>query len=170
MAIPLYTTGSLSPTFVSAPPVGVAVKLPSAFALFERFPTVLREPLSASDTLSEAQKTCAEMRGKNEFFGYSDSRNQFFGNWDFSPDCDQGRILLYEALLAVFSCGRACMPRTFCFCKAGNAIRIAGRSGMHVLVEHSGALRTGRACQKRLVSRKSKQTEIEQTFFNSYTF
>ena len=54
MAIPLYTTGSLSPTFVSAPPVGVAVKLPSAFALFERFPTVLREPLSASDTLSEA--------------------------------------------------------------------------------------------------------------------
>ena len=39
-----------------------------------------------------------------------------------------------------------------------------------VLVEHSGALRTGRACQKRLVSRKSKQTEIEQTFFNSYTF
>ena len=39
MAIPLYTTGSLSPTFVPAPPVGVAVKLPSAFALFEWFPT-----------------------------------------------------------------------------------------------------------------------------------
>ncbi len=51
---PTLYTGSLSPTFVSAPPVGVAVKLPSAFALFERFPTVLREPLSASDTLSEA--------------------------------------------------------------------------------------------------------------------
>ncbi len=32
----------------------VAVKLPSAFALFEWFPTILREPLSASDTLSEA--------------------------------------------------------------------------------------------------------------------
>ena len=46
--------GSLSPTFVPAPPVGVAVKLPSAFALFEWFPTILREPLSASDTLSEA--------------------------------------------------------------------------------------------------------------------
>ena len=29
-------------------------KLPSAFALFEWFPTILREPLSASDTLSEA--------------------------------------------------------------------------------------------------------------------
>ncbi len=53
-AIPLYTTGSLSPTFVPAPPVGVAVKLPSAFALFKWFPTILREPLSASDTLSEA--------------------------------------------------------------------------------------------------------------------
>ena len=54
MAIPLYTTGSLSPTFVPAPPVGVAVKLPSAFALFKWFPTILREPLGASDTLSEA--------------------------------------------------------------------------------------------------------------------
>ena len=54
MAIPLYTTGSLSPTFVPAPPVSVAVKLPSAFALFKWFPTILREPLSASDTLSEA--------------------------------------------------------------------------------------------------------------------
>ena len=48
MAIPLYATGSLSPTFVPAPPVGVAVKLPSAFALFKWFPTILREPLSAS--------------------------------------------------------------------------------------------------------------------------
>ena len=47
MAIPLYATGSLSPTFVPAPPVGVAVKLPSAFALFEWFPTILREPSSA---------------------------------------------------------------------------------------------------------------------------
>ena len=42
MAFPLNTTGSLSPTFVPAPPVGVAVKLPSAFALFEWFPTILR--------------------------------------------------------------------------------------------------------------------------------
>ena len=54
MAIPLYATGSLSPTFVPAPPVGVTVKLPSAFALFGWFPTILREPLGASDTLSEA--------------------------------------------------------------------------------------------------------------------
>ncbi len=54
MAFPLNTTGSLSPTFVPAPPVGVAVKLPSAFALFKWFPSILREPLGASDTLSEA--------------------------------------------------------------------------------------------------------------------
>src|SRR5699024_5892880 len=54
MAFPLNTTGSLSPTFVPAPPVGVTVKLPSAFTLFGWFPTILREPLSASDTLSEA--------------------------------------------------------------------------------------------------------------------
>ncbi len=54
MAIPLYATGSLSPTFVSARLVSLAVKLPSAFALFERFPFALREPLSASVTLWEA--------------------------------------------------------------------------------------------------------------------
>ena len=54
MAIPLYTTGSLSPTFVPAPPVGVAVKLPSAFALFEWFPQIKTSAFGASDTLSEA--------------------------------------------------------------------------------------------------------------------
>src|SRR5699024_1596248 len=54
MAFPLNTTGSLSPTFVPAPPVGVAVKLPSAFALSGWFPSILREPVSAADTLSEA--------------------------------------------------------------------------------------------------------------------
>lgn len=50
MALPRGTTGSLSPTFVPAPPVCVAVKLPSAFALFEEFLTLLREPLYASVT------------------------------------------------------------------------------------------------------------------------
>ena len=53
-AIPLYTAGSLSPTFVPARPVGLAVRLPSAFVLFEWFPTILREPLDASVTLLEA--------------------------------------------------------------------------------------------------------------------
>ena len=54
MAIPLSTTGSLSPTFVPARPVRLAVKLPSAFTLFARFPSALREPLGASVTLLEA--------------------------------------------------------------------------------------------------------------------
>ena len=51
MALPLGTTGSLSPTFVPARPVRLAVKLPSAFALFGRFLSGLREPLGASVTL-----------------------------------------------------------------------------------------------------------------------
>ena len=54
MALPLGTTGSLSPTFVPARLVGLAVKLPFAFALFARFPSALREPLGASVTLLEA--------------------------------------------------------------------------------------------------------------------
>jgi hypothetical protein len=54
MALPLGTTGSLSPTFVSARLVGLAVKLPYAFALNDWFPTSLREPLDASVTLWEA--------------------------------------------------------------------------------------------------------------------
>ena len=54
MALPLGTTGSLSPAFASARLVGLAVKLPSAFILFARFPSVLREPLNASVTLLEA--------------------------------------------------------------------------------------------------------------------
>ena len=51
MALPLGTTGSLSPTFVPARLVGLAVKLPFAFTLFVRFPAALREPLGASVTL-----------------------------------------------------------------------------------------------------------------------
>ena len=47
------TTGSLSPSFLPARPVCLAVKLPSAFTLFARFPTALREPLGASVTLLE---------------------------------------------------------------------------------------------------------------------
>ena len=54
MALPHGTTGSLSPSFLPARHVRLAVKLPYTFALFRRFPTVLREPLGASVTLSEA--------------------------------------------------------------------------------------------------------------------
>ena len=54
MALPYGTTGSLTPTFVPARLVGLAVKLPFAFTLYARFPSVLREPLGASVTLWEA--------------------------------------------------------------------------------------------------------------------
>ena len=54
MALPQGTTGSLSPTFVPARPVCLAVKPASAFALAARFPTVLSGPLGASVTFWEA--------------------------------------------------------------------------------------------------------------------
>ena len=46
--------GSLCPTFVPARLVGLAVKPPSANALYARFPSVLRGPLDASVTFWEA--------------------------------------------------------------------------------------------------------------------
>jgi hypothetical protein len=54
MALPCGTTGSLYPTFVPARLVGLTVKLAYAIALYVRLPSVLSEPLKASDTLSEA--------------------------------------------------------------------------------------------------------------------
>ncbi len=54
MALPRRTTGSLSPIFILARPVCLAIKLSFAFTLYVRFPTVLREPLSASVTFWEA--------------------------------------------------------------------------------------------------------------------
>ncbi len=54
MALPRGTTGSLRPTFVSARHVRLAVKRAYAFALVERFPTVLSPPSRASVTLWEA--------------------------------------------------------------------------------------------------------------------
>ena len=49
-AFPRSTVGSLRPTFVPARLVGLAVKLPSAFTLYDWFPSSLREPLCASVT------------------------------------------------------------------------------------------------------------------------
>ena len=54
MALPFGTTGSLCPTFVPDRLVCLTVKHPYAIALYVRLPTVLRVPLEASDTLSEA--------------------------------------------------------------------------------------------------------------------
>ena len=50
----LATAGSLSPTFVPARLVCLAVKLPYAFALYGWFPISLREPSHASVTVLEA--------------------------------------------------------------------------------------------------------------------
>ena len=49
-----HTAGSLTPTFVTARRVCLAVRLPYAFALFARFPSVLKQPLNASVTFLEA--------------------------------------------------------------------------------------------------------------------
>ncbi len=49
-AFPLRTVRSLRPTFVSARLVSLAVKLPYAFTLNDRFLTDLRKPLRASVT------------------------------------------------------------------------------------------------------------------------
>src|SRR5512145_1937764 len=54
MALPCGTTGSLTPAFATARPVGLTVKLPYAFALYGWFPISLREPSHASVTLLEA--------------------------------------------------------------------------------------------------------------------
>ena len=53
MALPYRTTGSLSPTFVPARLVSLAVKLACALARPARCPTALSEPSSSSVTLWE---------------------------------------------------------------------------------------------------------------------
>ena len=52
---PFHTesAGSLSPTFVPARPISLAVKLPYTLTLYARLPTVLREPLGSSVTFWE---------------------------------------------------------------------------------------------------------------------
>ena len=53
-AFPLSTVGSLRPTFVFVRLVGLTIKLPYAFTLYDWFPTSLRKPLHASVTFWEA--------------------------------------------------------------------------------------------------------------------
>ena len=74
MALPLGTTGSLSPTFVPARLVSLAVRLPSAFTLFARFPTALREPLGASVTSLGGDRP-------SQTAHLTMSRDQFHGLW-----------------------------------------------------------------------------------------
>jgi len=52
-ALPHGTAGSLGPTFVTACPVGLAVKPACALALSARFPSVLSRPLHSSVTFLE---------------------------------------------------------------------------------------------------------------------
>ncbi len=54
MALPLGTTGSLSPAFAPARLVSLTVKRPYAFVLAARLPIALRAPLEASVTFLEA--------------------------------------------------------------------------------------------------------------------
>ena len=54
MALPCGTTGSLSSSFLPVRHVRLAVKRPSAIALYGRLPIGLRAPLEASVTLLEA--------------------------------------------------------------------------------------------------------------------
>src|ERR1700752_4563601 len=54
MTRPHGITGSLTPTFVPARAVALAVRRPFAFALVVRLPTALRAPSPASVTISEA--------------------------------------------------------------------------------------------------------------------
>src|SRR5688500_17545222 len=53
MALPHGTTGSLTPSFNSARPFGLAVKQASTFTLDGRLPTALSLPLHSSVSLSE---------------------------------------------------------------------------------------------------------------------
>ena len=54
MALPLRTTGSLSPDFSPGRPVSLTVRQVYAIALYERFLTVLSLPSHASVTIWEA--------------------------------------------------------------------------------------------------------------------
>ena len=54
MALPFRTTGSLYPSFDPVRHVRLTVKHLYAIALYARLPTVLKIPLKASDTISEA--------------------------------------------------------------------------------------------------------------------
>ena len=83
MALPCGTTGSLYPTFVPARLVGLTVKLPYAIALYVRLPSVLREPLKASDTLSEATTPVKLPTKQCPPYGV---RRQIIKGWYFNVD------------------------------------------------------------------------------------
>ena len=83
MALPCGTTGSLYPSFDSARLVGLTVKHPYAIALYVRLPSVLSEPLKASDTLSEATTPVKLPTKQCPPFGV---RRQIIKGWYFKDD------------------------------------------------------------------------------------
>ena len=83
MALPCRTTGSLYPTFVPAWLVGLTVKLAYAIALYVRLPSVLSEPLKASDTLSEATTPVKLPTKQCPPYGV---RRQIIKGWYFNVD------------------------------------------------------------------------------------
>ena len=83
MALPCGTTGSLYPTFVPAWLVGLTVKLAYAIALYVRLPSVLSEPLKASDTLSEATTPVKLPTKQCPPYGV---RRQIIKGWYFNVD------------------------------------------------------------------------------------
>ena len=87
MTLPFGITGSLTPTFVPARDVSLAVKLPFAFALDGWFPISLREPLHASVTFWEATAPVKlpTMQGPYTRLGY-EVRCQITKGWYFK-DC-----------------------------------------------------------------------------------
>ncbi len=95
--------GSLSPTFVPARPVRLAVKLPYAFIRHSRFPSGLREPLDASVTLWEATapvklptRHCSRLAGLG-------SKLHKSGISPLPPSPPQGRVLRLPPILRMYS-------------------------------------------------------------------
>ena len=83
MALPYGTTGSLYPSFLPARLVGLTVKHPYAIALYVRLPSVLSEPLKASDTLSEATTPVKLPTKQCPPYGV---RRQIIKGWYFNVD------------------------------------------------------------------------------------
>ena len=86
------------------------------------------------------------------------SRNrpgQFSDHRDFPSDRDQGRILFRSADLAGIPAGRNRDARRVAALREYNRFRIARRTLLHLLLEHSGNLRAARTGRKGLVSRRS---------------
>ena len=74
------------------------------------------------------KRLCAGGRSY-ELFGYPDSRNQFSGHRNFSSDCDLGRILFYETVLAGFPSAGGVFLRTFVLLGRGMASGFFGGFG-----------------------------------------